>query len=140
MVVQAGEIFNLFLCDSEGAVVCLCLHPGSHYHICTVPRWDHRLEWRWLAVQASDRNITGNWYTTTDGFQVRAEEVLVALKKGIDCFDWPFYESKNPDMAGKAQLQQWIHFLNRGAVEFREHRWKCRLDVHEIFSSIVPAK
>jgi hypothetical protein len=87
-------------------------------------------------LQVTERNITANWFQGEDGYLARSEEVLIALKKGIDCFDWEYYDKKNEDMAHLPRTAQWAHFLNRGSIEFREHRWKCGLDAGAIFSSI----
>jgi hypothetical protein len=84
-------------------------------------------------VQAEHRNITDNWYAD-DGGQMKAEEILLATHKGINCFDWQYYKMKNPDVASLPQKDMWNHFLKRGAVEFREHRWKCKLDAEQVLA------
>jgi hypothetical protein len=90
---------------------------------------------RCLWLQPQDRNVTSNWYAT-DGNQVRAEDIIVAQHKGQECFDWEYYKLKNPDVAMLPQTTMWRHFLTRGAVEFREHRWKCALDLEKIMNEI----
>jgi hypothetical protein len=87
-------------------------------------------------VQAEQRNITTNWYEGPNGMRLRAEEVLIAQAKGIDCFDWEYYKTKNQDVQHLPREAQWAHFLNRGAIEFREHRWKCGLNAQAIFDSL----
>ena len=89
-------------------------------------------------VQAEQRNITHNWFNGPDGMRSRAEDILISQAKGIDCFDWEYYDSKNKDVARMPRSAQWNHFLNRGSVEFREHRWKCGLDAVAVFGAIIP--
>ena len=86
-------------------------------------------------VQVAMRNITGNWFAT-DGDQALAEDIIIAQHKGPECFDWPYYKKKNPDVANLPQHSMWRHFLTRGAVEFREHRWKCFLKSDDILKSL----
>ena len=88
-------------------------------------------------MQAAERNITANWFNGEGGMLSRSEDVLINQRKGIDCFDWDYYATKNPDVKHLPRQAQWAHFLNRGALEFREHRWKCGLDAQAIFSSIA---
>jgi hypothetical protein len=67
---------------------------------------------------------------------VRLEEIVISRAKGMQCFDWDFYESKNPDVAQLSRQMQWSHFLKRGMVEFREYRWKCGLDRNIVLSGL----
>ena len=78
--------------------------------------------------------MTANWFQEEGGLQARLEDIVVAQAKGIDCFDWVFYKSKNPDVAHLPRAAQWAHFLKRGAVEFREHRWLCGLSTETVMS------
>lgn len=84
------------------------------------------------SLQAQARNITANWFQEAGGLQARVEDIVIAQAKGIDCFDWDFYKSKNPDVAKLPRAAQWDHFLRRGAVEFREHRWLCGLNADSV--------
>lgn len=84
-----------------------------------------------------ERNITGNWYAT-DGDQIKAEDMVVAEYKGQRCFDWEYYKKKNPDIASLPQNRIWKHFLTRGAVEFREHRWKCTINSDDVLTKLPP--
>lgn len=91
------------------------------------PTWNRLF----VYLQATDRNITTNWFVN-DGDQVLAEDMVIAEHKGQKCFDWLYYKKKNPDVANLPQNRMWRHFLTRGAVEFREHRWKCSLKSEDI--------
>ena len=82
--------------------------------------------------------MTGNWFTGREGLNARAEDVLVAQKRGIACFDWDYYNAKNRDVAHLPRLAQWQHFLTHGAIEFREHRWKCGIDGQAVFAALAP--
>lgn len=94
---------------------------------------------RWTALPVDERNITSNWLMV-QGKQLHAADVLVQQAKGIDCFDWPFYRQKNPDMAKFPREVMWQHFLARGALEFREHRWTCELDADAIVPRWPPKR
>lgn len=88
-------------------------------------------------MQAEQRNITGNWYLGPEGLTIRAEDVIISQRRGIDCFDWDYYATKNRDVAHLPRAAQWRHFLARGALEFREHRWKCGLDGQAVFDALA---
>lgn len=86
-------------------------------------------------MQPADRNLADNW-VLTEGRAVLAAEVLIAKTKGIDCFDWDYYIEKNGDLkaTGLPREKLWDHFLSKGMLEYREHKWKCGLDP----DSIIP--
>lgn len=81
-------------------------------------------------MQAKERNITVNSFVGGD--PMKAEDILVAMHKGKDCFDWEYYEHKNPDVAALPRERMWRHFVDRGSIEFREHRWLCTLNEAEL--------
>ena len=68
--------------------------------------------------------------------QQRAADVLVASTKGVRCFDVAWYRAKNPDLNTRYPDDATLfrHFLAKGILDYREHKWKCGLDV----AAIVP--
>ena len=66
--------------------------------------------------------------------QQRAADVVVAKARGINCFDVPYYLSMNPNvfepMVNASEVFR--HFLAKGMMDYREHKWTCGFNASEI--------